>query len=98
MTETATGTVVWFEVPAEDSARARSFYGDLFGWHFDELPDQDYHTTLAGGGAIHGAPGQKGLLTYFGVDDIDAALTRVESLGGKAGDKQEIPDVGFSAQ
>ena len=31
MSETA-GNVVWFELPAEDTARARRLYGELFGW------------------------------------------------------------------
>ena len=28
------GKVVHVEVPAEDSAKAKDFYGSLFGWQF----------------------------------------------------------------
>jgi predicted enzyme related to lactoylglutathione lyase len=28
------GELVWFELPAEDTERARGFYRDLFGWDF----------------------------------------------------------------
>ena len=100
MTEVATettGKIVWFEVPAEDSGRARSFYGQLFAWQFEAFGDEDYHVTQQGAGAVYGAPGQKGMLAYFGVADIDAAMRRVAELGGEAGDKQEMPGIGLYA-
>lgn len=100
MTEVAsdtTGKIVWFELTAEDTERARSFYGQLFAWRFEAFGDGDYHVTQEGGGAVHGAPGQKGMLAYFGVADIDAALRRVTQLGGEAGDRQEMPRVGLYA-
>jgi predicted enzyme related to lactoylglutathione lyase len=101
MTDSATSTsgkIVWFEVPAGDTERARSFYGQLFGWQFQQFGDQDYHTTSEAGGAIFGAPGQTGPVVYFGVDDVEAAIARVEELGGTSGEKQEIPGVGYYAQ
>jgi uncharacterized protein YndB with AHSA1/START domain len=33
-TQATTGKIVWFEIPARDTARARGFYGELFGWRF----------------------------------------------------------------
>lgn len=104
MSETATATapettskIVWFELPAEDTTRAQAFYGQLFGWSFQPFAGQDYHMSYDAGGAIYGAPGQQGLMAYFGVDDIDAAIARVRDLGGEAGEQQEIPDVGSYA-
>ena len=94
---TTTGKIVWFELPASDSARARSFYADLFGWQFQPFEGQDYHMTYEAGGAIFGAPGQTGPIVYFGVDDVDAAIARVNQLGGTGGEKQEIPGVGYYA-
>ena len=96
-TQETTNKIVWFEIPAADSERARSFYGDLFGWHFEGYDGQDYHMSYAAGGAIFGAPQQDGVKVYFGVDDIDAAIARVTELGGSAGDKQEIPGIGWYA-
>ena len=87
-------SVVWFEIPAEDTHRAREFYAHLFGWKFEPFGGEDYHMTYEAGGAIYGAPGEKGLLAYFGVDDIDAAVARVGELGGEAGEKQDIPGIG----
>jgi predicted enzyme related to lactoylglutathione lyase len=96
ISETA-GKVVWFELPADDTARARTFYGGLFDWQFEQWDGPtEYHTT--GGGAIKPANGKKGALVYFGTDDIDASVARVRELGGIASDAQEIPGVGrFSA-
>lgn len=88
-------SVVWFELPAADTDRARDFYARLFGWSFERFGGEDYHTTDVAGGAVYRANGdEKGLLAYFGVDDIDAAMARVRELGGEAGEKQEVPGVG----
>lgn len=91
-------SVVWFELPAADTDRARNFYAQLFGWNFERFGDEDYHMTYDAGGAVYGAPGEEGLLAYFGVDDIDAAIARVRELGGEVGAKQEVPGVGQYAQ
>ena len=100
MTDTTietTGRIVWFELPAQDSERAQRFYGHLFGWEFQPFGEDDYHVADDAGGAVYGAPDQKGLLAYFGVQDIDTALGRVRELGGSAGDKQEMPGIGLYA-
>ncbi len=87
-------TVAWFEVPAADTQRARDFYGHVFGWRFEPDAGEDYHVTYDGGGAIHGARAETGLMVYFGADDIDAAIARVRDLGGEAGEKRVEPGVG----
>ncbi len=87
-TETA-GKIVWFELPAADTKRATEFYGRLLGWQFQPFGGQDYHTTYEAGGAIYNAPGQKGLLAYFGVDEIESAIARVRELGGEAGEPEQ---------
>ena len=89
------GTVVWFELPAVDTSRARTFYGQLFGWQFQALEGAvEYHLTEQGGGAIQQANGRPGLLVYFGTPDIDAATARVRELGGEASNAEDIPDIG----
>jgi predicted enzyme related to lactoylglutathione lyase len=50
--------VVWFEVPAQDTARAKSFYGELLGWSFQPYDGQDYHTTF-------GNPQDEGSMAVF---------------------------------
>jgi predicted enzyme related to lactoylglutathione lyase len=96
--QSTTGKIVWFEIPAAETARARAFYGDLFGWQFQPFEGMDYQVTYEAGGAIFESPEQNGPMVYFGVEDIDASLARLRELGGQAGEKQEIPGVGFYAQ
>ena len=33
--------IVHFEIPADNTERARQFYGKLFGWIFDKAPSGD---------------------------------------------------------
>ena len=101
MSETAAdatvGKIAWFEVPASDSERARSFYRDLLGWQFEGYDGQDYHLSYGAGGAITGSEEVGSPLVFFGVDDIAAAITRVEELGGTGGERQEIAGIGYYA-
>ncbi|GLZ35136.1 hypothetical protein Lesp02_73230 [Lentzea sp. NBRC 105346] len=89
------GEVNWFELPAEDTARAREFYGRLFGWQTSEMGG-DYHVVTNGAaGAIAARDAQ---LTqprlYFHTTDIEASVKLIASLGGKSEDVQSVPDVG----
>jgi uncharacterized protein len=92
-TSQQTHEIAWFELPADNSDRAKAFYGGLFGWSF-QPSEQDYNMTFDGGGAVYGAQGQRGLLAYFGVDDLSAMIDRVKELGGQANDPQEVPGFG----
>ena len=54
------GQMVHVEIPAGDTAKAREFWGGLFGWQFEEYPGSptEYHMTRFSetqGGAISGA-------------------------------------------
>jgi predicted enzyme related to lactoylglutathione lyase len=86
-----------WELSAADSGRARESYGELFGWRFQPLEDQDYQMSYDAGGAIAGSDDVGSPTVYFGVDDIDAVVARVQELGGAGGEKQEIPGVGYYA-
>jgi predicted enzyme related to lactoylglutathione lyase len=91
-------SIAWFEVPAADTRRARDFYAHVFGWSFEPFGDDDYHMAQDAGGAVHAAPVEDGLLTYFRVDDIDAVLRRIRESGGDVIDQQDVPGVGRYAQ
>ena len=95
------GRLVHFELPADDTARARDFWSSLFGWSFRGWDGPiEYHMTegVDPGGAIYLADGdERGPIVYFDVDDMDAAIGRVRELGGEADDKQEIPGFGHYA-
>lgn len=101
------GDFTHIEIPADDTARARRFYTDLFGWSFQDVPGYEgYHLFLTpvGQDGVGGAVGQRGtsaperLRTYVQVDSIDALLPRVAELGGRvAAEKQEVPGQGWFA-
>ncbi|MQA78474.1 MAG: VOC family protein [Streptosporangiales bacterium] len=105
-------SVVHFEIPADDVARAGSFYRDAFGWNLMPMPEMDYtsvSTTATGEDGMPSSPGaiNGGLFTRtepltspvltINVDDIEAALTKVEQHGGKTLlGKQAVADMGFT--
>jgi len=35
-------SVVHFEIPAKDKVRSMKFYGDVFGWAFNDMPEMNY--------------------------------------------------------
>lgn len=90
--------IVWFEIPAAQTERARHFYKQLFGWEYETFEGQDYHMSYQAGGAISAYEQPGNPIVYFGVEDIDAAIARVEELGGTGGERAEIPGVGYHAQ
>jgi predicted enzyme related to lactoylglutathione lyase len=96
--------VVHFEIPADDTTRAREFWGGLFGIEFQTYDGpQEYHVFAnddqTGGGLMPRVPGQNGLVVYFGTDNIDASAKRVEELGGTVTmGKQPVPGMGWILQ
>jgi len=86
--------VVHFEVIGKDGGALRTFYSDLFGWKIDANNPMNYGIvqregnvapdgTGIGGGVGVGPEGYDGHVTfYIGVDDVEAALAKAESLGG----------------
>jgi uncharacterized protein len=107
-----TGRIVHFEIPFDDGERARSFYRDVFGWQISEMPELDYTIVTTGPvgddgvstepGYINGGMMQRSQVSApvvtIDVDDIDAALAKVESLGGRTVEgKSPVGDMGFAA-
>ncbi|MBI2909208.1 MAG: VOC family protein [Chloroflexi bacterium] len=88
-------SVVWFEIPVNDMARAQKFYEAVFG--LKTTPDEMGPIKMAMLPWAQGAPGAPGALVkgegyapcrngtvvYFTVDEIDAALAKVNQNGGK---------------
>lgn len=80
---------MWFEVAGKDHQALKSFYGELFDWQFQDMDGMPYSVVPPTDGGIPGgvgaAPdGQPGHVTFYvQVDDVEAALAKAESLGGK---------------
>lgn len=107
------GGVVHFEIPADDEERAGKFYRSAFGWEFNPMPELDYtmiKTTPTDETGMPSTPGsinggmlrrQAGITSpviTVAVEDIDAALEKIEALGGAAvGARVEVPGMGWAA-
>ena len=97
------GQMVHVEIPAGDTAKAREFWGGLFGYEFQafEGSPTEYHMTRFSenqGGAIMEDDGSsRGPRVYFDVDDINAGVARVRELGGEASDSMPVPSMGWFA-
>ena len=88
------GTMCWREVNTPDAPRACEFYGKVFGLEPKKLEATagfDYWTLHRGpitaGGVLQMTNEWAGVpphwMTYFAVEDTDAAAKRVVDLGGK---------------
>lgn len=107
-----TGRVVHFEIPFDDGDRARAFYREAFGWEIEPVPGMDYSMVSTGPSAETG-PAEPGFVNggmaqreepftsptvVVDVDDIDAALERIEGLGGTTLlARTAVGEMGFSA-
>ncbi|HET8961738.1 VOC family protein [Nocardioides sp.] len=106
------GRVVHFEIPFDDGDRARAFYRDAFGWQLQEW-DEGAYTLVSTGpsgeqgpeepGFVNGGmmrrenPGD-GPIVVIDVEDIDAALARIEELGGQTLlGRQPVGEMGWAA-
>jgi len=47
----APASLVWFEIPADNVDRARTFYGKLFGWKIERFPGPRPYWHIDTGGA-----------------------------------------------
>ena len=96
------GQIVHIEIPADDTAAGREFWGSLFGWQFESYPGpSEYHMTriddTTGGAITDMEPGKRGPRVYFDVEDINAGAARVRGLGGKVGEPMPVPTMGWFA-
>lgn len=86
----APGALVWNELSSPDLDASSTFYSGLFGWEITPFEDSSTpYLAIKNGGANNGGmrelspPGTPPhWLAYFGVQDIDAALAKVQELGG----------------
>ena len=85
------GVPGWVDLGSPDLEATKRFYGELFGWRFDQMGDAEtpywgiFRGDRVNGGMMPLPPGAampSHWLVYFGVDDLDAAAGQVESTGG----------------
>ncbi len=92
--------IVYLEIPAPDLSKAKTFFGDVFGWTFTDSGEHYAMFSTGGEGGMGGGgldakqeASEKGLNLYIRVDDIPAALARIAEHGGSVvAEKTKISD------
>ncbi len=94
--------IVHVEFSTRDRAESARFYGEIFDWKIQDMPEMNYTTfdpgTPPGGGFNPvGEMAKAGdVFVYILTDDIEATLAQVEKRGGKTvAPKSEIPGMGW---
>lgn len=86
------GKFVWHNLITTDAEAARSFYGELFGWEFEQQDGDRYFVISHRGRNVGGildatktgdAPKHARWLSAVSVPDLDASLKAVSAAGGK---------------
>ena len=86
---------VWAELRTDDLPKAKKFYTDLFGWEFDEMPEEGAGTYVMLKGTGAGKEFGAGMLAnpakgdfpshwtpFIQVDDVAAYSVKATELGG----------------
>lgn len=78
-----------------DSERSKRFYGEVFGWQFEDIPGADYLNVRTSEDGIEGGiggvaqatgtapPASNGIYAYLLAPDMDATLAAIEEAGGE---------------
>jgi uncharacterized protein len=84
------GALTWNDLVTTDPEGAARFYGDLFGWTTNEIPDAGGYRVITNGERSNGGimPAQDpsappSWMPYFGHADVDALANEVGDLGGQ---------------
>ena len=79
---------VYMELQVPDSQQTESFYSQLFGWQFQEIPKSPvpYASITSGGESVGGLSRTSGApqwLGYIGVPDVATYTAKARALGAK---------------
>jgi uncharacterized protein len=93
---------VHIELHTQDPEKAKKFYGELFDWELEDVPDMNYTLVKVGegtGGGMMKSPMPDAMpqwVPYILVDDIKASTEKAKSLGATVlTEVMEIPGVGW---
>ena len=100
-------------IHVRDMDRMIAFYREAFGWTVNEIPEMHYDIVQTGPTAEGGFPAEVGYIgggmlkresptdrpvITIDVEDIDAALAKIESLGGMTVlGRQDVGEMGWAA-
>jgi uncharacterized protein len=93
---------VHVELHTQDPEKAKKFYGELFDWELEDVPDMNYTIIKVGegtGGGMMKSPMPDAMpqwVPYVLVDDIAASTEKAKSLGAKVlTELMEVPGMGW---
>lgn len=105
--------VVHFEIPVDNLERAKKFYKTAFNWALNPMPQMEYtllntvevdeknmpkEPGAINGGMMKRGEAIKNVVITISVENMDAAIKKVQSLGGKiVQGKMEVPNMGITA-
>jgi len=84
----------YVEFSAEDLGAVKKFYGEAFGWEFQDWSEDYISFTSAGlEGGFHrrAVSGEGGPLVILYADDLGSAQARVIKAGGEVTEHHEFP-------
>ena len=88
----ASGAMTWNDLITPDPEASASFYGDLFGWTTEEVPEGNGYRVIKNGenenGGMMPLDPRMGVtppnwMPYFGHEDLSRLLEEVSGLGGQ---------------
>ena len=92
-------SIVWFEIPADNVERARTFYGELFGWKIDKFPGptQKPYWIIDTGGEDASRNGEMtdaehpehGITNFVAVPSVERAAAMVRNSAAKSAWKRQ---------
>ncbi len=92
-------------IPTTDFKKAKKFFGNVFGWTFEDLPEIEYvlfrSDSPPNGGfyRVKKMPKKGQVNVFIEVDDIDAKLKEIKKAKGKVlVKKTEVGSMGWMAQ
>ena len=87
----APGAITWCDLLTRDAQAAEAFYGGLFGWTTEEIPDAHGYRVIKNRGRSNGgmmplqdADTPPSWMPYFGHEDVERLLGEVGEKGGRA--------------
>ena len=81
------GSMTWNDLVTPDPDAAAEFYGKVFGWTFEEVPETGGYRDIRNGGRSNGGmmqqDGPAAWIPYFGHEDVERLTQEVDGLGGR---------------
>lgn len=84
----AIGAMAWNDLVTADTEAAARFYGELFGWTTEEMPNSGGYRIIrngerSNGGMLPQEHGPAAWLPYFGHADVASLIEKIGGLGGQ---------------